>query len=162
MSRRCASKILAGTALALVAAIVQPAAAAERDFYIITVHHDGKTNVRGDATHGAEAYPDAPFGSTRGMWTKQPSETGDWAVRAFVFDPAEVTVTEGDDVRLHFVGVHGMSHTIEVEGVAQPVTVTRGREQVVTFKAKRAGIIRFTCKDHPPSMRGQVVVLPKG
>jgi plastocyanin len=108
-----------------------------RDFYIVTVHHDGKTSLKGDATHKAEAFPQQPLVSTAGMSVKKPAENGDWSVRAFVFDPAEVTVQQGDEVRLHFVGVHGGSHTIVVEGVAKPVTVTRGTEQVVSFKAER-------------------------
>jgi hypothetical protein len=39
--------------------------------------------------------------------------------------------------------------------------VKRGTEQVVSFKAERPGLIGFSCSEHPPSMRGQVVVLPK-
>lgn len=38
-----------------------PAAAAEtRELYIVTVHIDGKTNVKGDATRKPEAFPDKP------------------------------------------------------------------------------------------------------
>lgn len=142
-------------------ASVDAANAPIREFYIVTVHYDGKTNLQGDATHKPEAFPEAPLTSSNGMWVKGPSENGDWRVRAFVFDPAQVTVQQGDEVRLNFVGVHGGSHTIAVEGVGEPVVVKRGTAQTVSFKAERPGIVTFRCDDHPPSMRGQVVVLPK-
>ena len=131
-----------------------------RDFYIVTVHYDGKTNVNGDATHKPEAFPEAALPSSKGMWVKGPKDNGDWQVRTFVFDPAEVTVEVGDDVNLHFVGVHGGSHTVTVEG-AEPIVVKRGTSQTVSFKAQTPGIVSFVCNDHPPSMRGQVVVLSK-
>lgn len=138
-----------------------PALAETREFHIVTVHYDGMTNLQGDATHKPEAFPDNPFESTNGMWIKGPQPNGDWAVRAFVFDPAQVTVQQGDEVRLVFVGIHGGSHTVAVEGAKDPVTVKRGTTQIVSFKAEKPGLISFTCTDHPPSMKGQVVVLPK-
>lgn len=138
-----------------------PASAEVREFYIVTVHYDGKTNAKGDATHKPEAFPAKPFESTEGMWVKGPQANGDWNVRAFVFDPSHVTVMQGDDVRLHFVGIHGGSHQIAVEGVDNPVTVKRGTTMTVSFKAAKPGIVSFICADHPPSMRGQVVVLAK-
>lgn len=148
--------------LAVAATFTGSLAAAEvREFYIVTVHHDGKTNLKGDATHKPEEFPKQPLSSSNGTWVKGPAANGDWTVRAFVFDPAEVTVQQGDEVKLHFVGVHGGSHTIHVEGIAKDVTVKRGTEQVISFTASKPGLITFTCSDHPPSMRGQVVVLPR-
>jgi plastocyanin len=146
---------------ALLGASAVAANAEVRKFHIVTVHYDGKTNVKGDATHKPEAFPETPLASTKGMWVKGPSENGDWRVRAFVFDPAEVTVQQGDEVHLNFVGVHGGSHTIAIQGVSDSVVVKRGTVQTVFFKAETPGIVTFTCSDHPPSMRGQVVVLPK-
>jgi plastocyanin len=161
MSLRSCVRVFVTAGALICSAPALSAERAVREFYIVTVHHDGKTNLKGDATHRPEVFPQKPFASTRGMWVKEPAENGDWTVRAFVFDPAEVTVQQGDEVRLHFVGVHGDSHTISVEGVAGPVIVKRGNEQIVSFKAERQGLIGFMCSDHPPSMRGQVVVLPK-
>jgi plastocyanin len=137
------------------------AVAETREFHIITVHYDGVTNPKGDATHGPEPFPEKPFASTSGMWVKGPQDNGDWTVRAFAFDPAQVTVQQGDEVRLVFVGIHGGGHTIAVEGVDKPVVVKRGTTQTVTFKADKPGLVSFVCTDHPPSMKGQVVVLPK-
>lgn len=157
-----------GTALLSIAATQVPfmlgapqAAAETREFHIVTVHYDGMTNLKGDATHTPEAFPEKPFASTNGMWVKGPQPNGDWAVRAFVFDPAQVTVQQGDEVRLVFIGIHGGGHTIVVEGAEKPVVVKRGTTQTVTFKADKPGLISYICTDHPPSMKGQVVVLPK-
>jgi hypothetical protein len=106
----CVRLLLCASVLALSAGA--PAVeTAVREFYIVTVHIDGKTNVKGDSTHKPEAFPEAPFASTKGMWVKEPQADGEWSVRTFVFDPAEVTVQQGDEVRLHFVGVQGAGRT---------------------------------------------------
>lgn len=150
-----------GLAGALALALAAPAYAETREFYIVTVHHDGKTNVKGDASHPAEAFPATPFASSSGMWVKGPQENGDWQVRAFVFNPSQVVVMQGDDVVLHFVGVHGAAHTIAVKGVGEPVKFTRGTTATVKFKAEKPGIVDFASTALVPSLRGQVVVLPK-
>jgi plastocyanin len=146
---------------AVALALAGPAYAETREFYIVTVHHDAKTNPKADATHPAEPFPASPFPSTSGMWVKGPQENGDWTVRAFTFNPSQVVVMQGDDVVLHFVGVQGAAHTIAVQGVSEPVKFTRGTTATVKLKAEKAGIIDFASTALTPSMRGQVVVLPK-
>lgn len=161
-ARRLSTAVLAITAVQVPFFLGTADALAEtREFHIVTVHYDGMTNLKGDATHNPEAFPERPFTSSNGMWVKEPQPNGDWAVRAFVFDPAQVTVQQGDEVQLVFVGIHGGGHTIAVEGAEKPVVVKRGTTQTVTFKASKPGLISFVCTDHPPSMKGQVVVLPK-
>ena len=158
---RILSRTLSAASVALLMLTAAQLAQAEsRTFYIVTVHHDGKTNLKGDATHPPERFPEKPFTSTPGMWVRGPQDNGDWTVRAFVFNPSQVTVLQGDDVTLHFVGIHGAAHTIAVDGVADPVRLTRGSMQTISFKAERLGIIGFASTTLTPSMRGQVVVLP--
>lgn len=151
----------AGLAGAVALGLASQAFAETREFYIVTVHHDGKTNMKGDATHPPEPFPATPFTSGSGMWVKGPQENGDWQVRAFVFNPSQVVVMQGDDVVLHFVGVHGPAHTIAVSGVGEPVKFTRGTTATVKFKAEKPGIVDFVSTALTPSLRGQVIVLPK-
>lgn len=146
---------------AVALALAAPVQAETREFYIVTVHHDGKTNVKGDASHPPEPFPANPLTSGSGMWVKGPQENGDWQVRAFVFNPSQIVVMQGDDVVLHFVGVHGAAHTIAVKGVSEPVKFTRGTTATVRFKAEKPGIVDFASTALTPSLRGQVVVLAK-
>jgi plastocyanin len=70
-------------------------------------------------------------------------------------------VTAGETVRLHFVGVQGMSHSIHVEGddVDEKFTLTRGHMHTFDITPKKPGVIEIECYDHEPSMRGEIVVL---
>jgi plastocyanin len=145
---------------ALLPLAATPAAAETREFYIVTVHIDGKTSIKGDDTHPPEPFPSEPFAQSGGMWVKGPAENGEWQARVFVFDPAQVTVRAGDEVRLHFMGVQGVKHHVSVEGVDGAAEVSRGTMRTISFTAKEPGIVRFSCADHGPSMQGQVVVLP--
>jgi plastocyanin len=151
----------AGLAGAAALALAATAHAETREFYIVTVHLDAKTNPVADAMHPAEPFPANPFPSTSGMWVKGPQENGDWTVRAFVFNPSQVVVMQGDEVVLHFVGVQGAAHTIAVKGVPEPVKFTRGTTATVKFTADKPGIVDFASTVLTPSMRGQVIVLPK-
>jgi plastocyanin len=151
----------AGLAGALALGLAATAQAETREFYIVTVHLDAKTNPVADAMHPAEPFPANPFPSTSGMWVKGPQENGDWTVRAFVFNPSQVVVMQGDEVVLHFVGVQGAAHTIAVKGVPEPVKFTRGTTATVKFTADKPGIVDFASTVLTPSMRGQVIVLPK-
>jgi plastocyanin len=91
-----------------------------------------------------------------------PDVEGDWSVRTFYFDPSQIVVYEGDQVTLNFVGVNAEVHNITVNGIAEPFQLHRGELKTVTFTADRAGTIDFFCQIHPPTMRGQIIVLPRG
>jgi plastocyanin len=82
-------------------------------------------------------------------------------MRAFLFQPAQVTVRQGDEVKLTFIGVQGPVHKIKVEGVAEEIVLKRGEIRSVTVKADKPGAIAFSSVERQPSMRGEIVVLAK-
>lgn len=84
-----------------------------RDFYIKTVHLDGNTSTKGDADHKPEAFPSAPLPDGGGLVLSKPDAEGKWRIRAFTFEPSQIVVKAGEPIRLHFVGVQGMSHDIQ-------------------------------------------------
>lgn len=133
----------------------------DSEFYIATVHIDGKTNIKGDAGHPPEAFPSAVMPDGGGLILTPPNADGTWNMRAFVFAPAEVTARQGDMVTLHFVGVQGPSHQIAIEGQDEVIELKRGEQQDISFEAKEPGIIRFVSLGRQPSMQGRIVVLPK-
>ena len=135
--------------------------AQQKEFYIATVHLDGKTSTKGDASHPPEAFPAQSLPSGGGIVMRQPDTEGTWQIRAFVFQPAQLTVYQGDQVTLHFLGVQGPSHTITVEGQADKFVLRRGERHSVSFVADKVGPIRFLALDRQPTMAGQVVVLPR-
>ena len=87
-----------------------------REFYIKTVHIDGQTSTKGDADHKPEPFPDTAMPEGKGLVLTKPDEAGNWRIRAFAFEPSQIVVKAGETVRLHFVGVQGMSHSIHLEG----------------------------------------------
>jgi plastocyanin len=133
-----------------------------REFYIKTVHVDGETSTKGDANHKPEPFPDAAMPEGKGLVLSKPNDEGKWRMRAFTFEPSQIVVKAGEPIRLHFVGVQGMTHSIHLEGdgVDEKFGLKRGTIHTVNLTPKAAGIIEIECYDHQPSMRGEIVVLP--
>ena len=144
---------LALTGLCL-SAYASPSFATERVFYIQAIEHKGKTSVK------MEPYPAKPLANSAGKKTKPANRDGIWAVEAYGFSPAQVTVMQGDEVILHFIGINGGHHSINIEGV-KTIEPTRGTMTSVRFTADKPGLIPFVCADHGPNMNGQIVVLKK-
>ena len=96
-----------------------------------------------------------------GLVLSKPDEAGKWRMRAFAVEPAQLVVKAGEPIRLHFVGIQGMSHSIHVkgEGVDERFTLTRGNMHTLELTPEKAGVIEIECYDHKPSMRGEIVVL---
>lgn len=131
----------------------------EQVFHIATVHLDAKTNVKGDAAHPAEPFPESAKSSGGGLIVRPPNEQGDWTVRAFVFQPSQVVVQQGDKVTLNFVGVQGPSHTIAIDGQNERITLKRGEMKSLRFVAEQPGTIRFVSVGREPTMQGSILVL---
>jgi plastocyanin len=132
-----------------------------REFYIKTVHIDGTTSTKGDADHKAEPFPQAAMPEGAGLVLSKPDEAGKWRIRAFAFEPSQIVVKAGEPIRLHFIGIQGMSHSIHLEGdgVDERFTLQRGNMHTVDFTPKTPGVIEIECYDHKPSMQGEIVVL---
>ena len=149
-------------ALGLMAAVAAaPATAEPREYVIVTVHVDGNTGLTASADHPAEAFPQEPMPPGGGLILTKPNDEGKWRMRAFVFQPAQIVVRQGDEVKLTFVAVQGPAHKIKVDGVAEEIALKRGELRSVTVKADKPGTIAYAGIGRMPSMRGEIVVLPK-
>ncbi len=79
---------------------------------------------------------------------------------ALKFDPAEVTVRAGADVRLTFENRSTVPHNLTFQGppsVATATVVAAGASETLEFKAPDAGEYAFVCTLHP-GMSGTLVV----
>lgn len=143
--------------LTLLAALAQAgAAAAEKRHIIVTA-----VEPKGGAQVEKEPFPTKPLPEGGGYVLKQPNESGRWEIAAYVWDPRQITVNEGDDVTLEFVGINGASHPTTIEGYDKTFVLKRGEVNVVTFKADKPGIFKVVCATHHPTMVGELIVLAK-
>jgi plastocyanin len=78
------------------------------------------------------------------------------------FDPAEVTVQAGADVRVTFENRASVPHNLTFQApinVATSTVVAPGTSETVQFKAPAAGEYTFVCTLHP-GMSGNLSVKP--
>lgn len=128
----------------------------ERRFFTIAA-----VEPRGGANVAQEAFPAKPLPPGPGYVVRQPDQTGRWEVSAYLWMPSQIVVNEGDEVTLEFVGINGASHPTEIKGMDKTFTLQRGHVTRIEFKADRPGVYPVICHTHAPSMRGEIVVLPK-
>ena len=129
-------------------------AAGERTIYLAAIEPKGSTTVE------KEPFPDEALPPGGGYVLKEPDDTGTWTVETYRWLPGEITVVQGDEVTLEILGINGTSHPTTLEGYDLSFEVERGKLTTVTFTADKAGIFRFVCSVHSPSMTGTLVVLP--
>jgi len=149
---------------------VTPSQSTNKTFWISTVHLDGTTSLQAGVPcgncsqntppHPAEKFPNATLPAGPGLVLRPPNKVGAWDMRAFTFSPDQIVVNQGDTVTLHFLGVQGPHHMITVDGVGT-FPLDRGHIHTVTFTADKPGTITYWCHVHPPSMVGEILVLPK-
>ena len=132
-----------------------------KEVFVVTVHVDGLTGLQASGGHPAQAFPTGALPDGGGLILTKPDANGEWRMRAFVFQPAQIVVEQGDVVGLNFVGVQGPSHRIAVEGVEEVLELKRGEVGRIEVQAKEPGTIRFASLDRLPSMQGEIVVLPR-
>jgi plastocyanin len=76
------------------------------------------------------------------------------------FDPAELTVKAGADVRVNFENRASVPHNLTFQApinVASSTVVAPGTSETVQFKASGAGEYSFVCTLHP-GMGGNLIV----
>lgn len=116
---------------------------------------------KGGAQVDKEAFPTTPLPEGGGLILKEPNADGRWEIAAYLWSAQQITVNQGDDVTLQFVGINGASHPTTIEGYDQAFTLKRGDVHNVSFKADKAGVFRIICSTHGPTMTSELVVLPK-
>jgi plastocyanin len=132
------------------------AAAEKRHFTVLAVE------PKGGATQDKEPFPTAPLPAGGGyVMTKPDEKTGRWEVSAYVWAPSQIVVHQGDEVTLEFVGINGAAHPTTIAAFGQTFTIERGKAHRVTFTADKVGAFGIVCTTHQPSMRGELVVLPR-
>lgn len=127
----------------------------KRHFTIAVIEPKGGTTV------DKEAFPETALPEGGGYVLKAPNDVGRWEVSTYMFMPSQVIVNEGDEVTLEYVGVNGAEHPGRIEGYDVDFTVKRGQVTLVTFTADKAGVFQIHCPVHHPSMRGELIVLPR-
>lgn len=152
--RKLGSILLAGTIGATV--LTNSASAEKRFFTVLAVEPKGGTTVE------KELFPSGPLPSGGGYVLSQPDEkTRRWEVSAYVWQPAQIIVYQGDEVTLEFVGINGAMHPTIIEALGRSFTLRRGEAHRLTFIAEKVGSFGVICSTHRPSMTGEVVVLPR-
>jgi plastocyanin len=162
---------LSGKNTAAAVKAVSPNQSTNKEFWINTVHLDGMTNINAGVkcdtcpqntpTHPPEQPPvNSTIPTGGGFKVTTPNKVGAWDFRSFTFAPDQIVVNQGDKVTLHFIGVQGAHHVIDVQGV-DTFELMRGQIHTVSFTANNPGTITYICHVHLPNMVGQILVLPK-
>jgi plastocyanin len=150
--RRCLAVFALAAGAVLQAA---PASAESRFFTVLAVE------PRGGVTTEREPFPTQPLPGGGGYVTNPPNAQGRWEVSAYIWQPTQIVVNQGDEVTLEFVGINGAEHPTTITAFGQSFTLKRGHAHRVTFVADKAGMFGFVCGTHQPSMTGSLVVLPR-
>ncbi len=122
------------------------------------------------ATDGIEPPGVNPVDLSDGYRFKPPGEydaenPDKWQVSTYMFSPAAVTVTQGDNVTLRTFVVNGDEHTVWIEApdgstAGSEVVMNRGREYGFEFTADQAGYYTLHCDEHDPTMSATILALP--
>jgi plastocyanin len=114
---------------------------------------------KGGAAVNQEPFPTAALPAGKGYALKQPDASGRWEVSTYRWEPSQIVVNQGDEVTLEILGVNGAEHPSMLDGYDLNFTVKRGELTTVKFTADKAGVFRFRCGVHEPSMTGELIVL---
>ena len=146
--------LLVAAAIAAGSAATAEAAGMKRTITMVAVEPKGGTTV------DKEPFPTTALPEGKGYELKAPNAEGRWEVSTYRWDPNQIIVNQGDEVTLEILGVNGDEHPTVIEGYDISFTVKRGQLSTVTFTADKAGVFEYRCGTHPPSMVGELIVLP--
>ena len=147
---------VSGFAACMGALWVGAQAPVKRTFTILAVE------PKGGVTADKEPFPSSPLPTGGGFVLSPPdAKSQRWEVSAYVWQPSQIIVNQGDEVTLNFVGINGAAHATTIEAFGQTFTVKRGQSTRVTFVADKLGIHGIVCTTHQPSMTGELIVLAK-
>jgi hypothetical protein len=129
--------------------------AEQRSFTIAAIESKGGASVE------KEPFPNEPVPHGAGYALHQPDQNGRWEIEVYLFMPSQIIVNQDDDVTLDFVGVNGRNHPTTIAGYDKSFVLERGHVTRISFKADKAGVFAIQCGTHAPSMRAELVVLPR-
>ena len=157
MSKQLKKSAIVATLVGLAAMLAASghALAEKRTFTIAAVEPRGGANV------DQEPFPTEPLPVGPGYVLNKPDQTGRWEVVVYLFTPGQIIVNQDDDVTLEFVGINGKSHPTTIAGYDKSFELKRGHVTKISFKADKAGVFPIECHTHTPSMRAELVVLPR-
>jgi plastocyanin len=147
------ASLLMATAM-ITTASVGPAESAKRTITMVAIEPNGGTTV------DKEPFPTAALPEGEGYELKPADDKGRWEVSTYRWQPNQIIVNQGDEVTLEILGVNGKEHPTLIEGYDIEFTVKRGQLTTLNFTADKAGVFVFRCGAHPPSMIGELIVLP--
>lgn len=159
MSSHSLNVFSAAAAIALIGMgiVAKPGSAhAEKRFFTIAA-----IEPKGGTTVDKEPFPAEPLPSGGGYVLNKPDANSRWEVSTYLWSPRQIIVNEGDEVTLEFVGIHGANHPTTIRGYGKSFVLKRGTATRVTFVAEKAGIIPIECATHQPSMRAEIIVMPR-
>ncbi len=124
------------------------------------------------STHASELAPPTvdPSGLSDGYGFKTvgvyEADSDKWQVASYMWLPGEVTAFQGDTLSLNIFVLNGNEHDVWIEGpdgatVVDEITLNRGREYQMSFRATAPGVYRLICNTHEPTMTAEIVVLPR-
>jgi plastocyanin len=79
-----------------------------------------------------------------------------------VYSPSTLAVNRGDTVTIHFYNIDASDHHTFTMGTPYNIDKDVGplENTTIAFKASDPGVYKFFCTHHPPTMAGQLIVLP--
>lgn len=69
-------------------------------------------------------------------------------IEIYRFEPGNIILKKGEQVKLSLYGVNGKSHPFVIEGTNIQGEVRQGEETIVSFKAEKTGVYRIICWTH--------------